>query len=413
MIKNYPTIKWCYRQGYRITEDQKLFISGNGRYNDIKRDVYRRRIVRKNKVVAALPISLFDFFVFQNLGVECLNREFTYEPKDGNRLNYTIDNIIEVPITTPVPKEPKLSPPCRSKIHPYFNAIIPNAVAGAKKAYSFYQQGNSYCFIKQSCVNRLGEPIVADDISKRILIAFLLFGKSALTKDYVIIHDDSKDYTKEAFSLLDRETHNKTLKTKQPNYLKKCRRRTYQKHKEKHKAQSLERYYKIKEDPEAYEELKRYHKKYRTKHKAHLNKLSKEHGKANRKQRTKKEMARRKWIKENDPIRYAKFKAARNIRNRITNVIKLKGLKKLKKNGPFEKMVGLSQEDFYQHIEDQFTTGMTWLNYGKWHIDHIKPLDAFGDDIVKPDIVKVINHYTNLQPLWASDNLSKGCIWNE
>ncbi len=61
--------------------------------------------------------------------------------------------------------------------------------------------------------------------------------------------------------------------------------------------------------------------------------------------------------------------------------------------------VGCTKEEFKAHIESQFVEGMSWDNWTKdgWHIDHIIPLSRGGT-----------NHYTNLQPLWAIDNLSKG-----
>jgi hypothetical protein len=61
--------------------------------------------------------------------------------------------------------------------------------------------------------------------------------------------------------------------------------------------------------------------------------------------------------------------------------------------------VGCTKEEFTHHIESQFTEGMTWDNWNihGWHMDHITPLSKGGT-----------NHYTNLQPLWAADNLVKG-----
>jgi hypothetical protein len=52
---------------------------------------------------------------------------------------------------------------------------------------------------------------------------------------------------------------------------------------------------------------------------------------------------------------------------------------------------------------------MTWENHGQygWHIDHIRPVSSFSAE----EIMQV-NHYTNLQPLWASDNIKKSNKWD-
>lgn len=79
--------------------------------------------------------------------------------------------------------------------------------------------------------------------------------------------------------------------------------------------------------------------------------------------------------------------------------------------------IGLPLDDFKKHIESKFVEGMTWENYGKfgWHIDHIIPLKHFNFEKYandKEELEKRIHeafHYTNLQPLWAKDNISKGC----
>ena len=67
-------------------------------------------------------------------------------------------------------------------------------------------------------------------------------------------------------------------------------------------------------------------------------------------------------------------------------------------------ILGCSFEFFLSHIASQFTEGMTLENYGQWHLDHIVPL---ATATTREDIVR-LNHYTNFQPLWAKDNLSKG-----
>lgn len=69
-------------------------------------------------------------------------------------------------------------------------------------------------------------------------------------------------------------------------------------------------------------------------------------------------------------------------------------------------LLGCSVEALKSHLEKLFTSGMSWTNYGKWHIDHKRPCDSF--DLSDPLQQKVCFHYTNLQPLWAFDNLSKG-----
>lgn len=70
--------------------------------------------------------------------------------------------------------------------------------------------------------------------------------------------------------------------------------------------------------------------------------------------------------------------------------------------------MGCSTETLKLHLEKQFKPGMTWGNHGVkgWHIDHIKPCASF--DLTKPDDQLKCFHYTNLQPLWWHENLSKG-----
>ena len=84
--------------------------------------------------------------------------------------------------------------------------------------------------------------------------------------------------------------------------------------------------------------------------------------------------------------------------------------KNLKRNGYTKRsksleILGCSWSEFYKHIESQFTEGMNWNNRGfyGWHLDHIIPLASAKTE---EDIIR-LNHYTNLQPLWAKDNMEK------
>ena len=73
----------------------------------------------------------------------------------------------------------------------------------------------------------------------------------------------------------------------------------------------------------------------------------------------------------------------------------------------FKNILGCSLDQLKMHLEDQFQEGMSWDNYGLygWHIDHIYPLASF--DLFDPEQLKAAGHYSNLQPLWAEDNLKK------
>ena len=69
-------------------------------------------------------------------------------------------------------------------------------------------------------------------------------------------------------------------------------------------------------------------------------------------------------------------------------------------------LVGCSIEELMKHLESQFQDGMSWDNYGEWHIDHIRPCASF--DLLNEEEQRACFHYSNLQPLWAVDNLRKG-----
>ena len=95
------------------------------------------------------------------------------------------------------------------------------------------------------------------------------------------------------------------------------------------------------------------------------------------------------------------FKLKCTIKSLIFSSIKKNGYSKKTKT---YQILGCSFEEFKQHLERQFTKGMTWENQGKWHMDHIYPVSLAKDE---EEIIR-LNHYTNFQPLWAIDNIKKG-----
>lgn len=81
------------------------------------------------------------------------------------------------------------------------------------------------------------------------------------------------------------------------------------------------------------------------------------------------------------------------------------------RDGKTEELLGCSYDELRQYLEAQFQEGMTWDNWGKggWEVDHKKPLALY--DLTDPEQYREAAHYTNLQPLWESDNRRKGARW--
>jgi hypothetical protein len=102
------------------------------------------------------------------------------------------------------------------------------------------------------------------------------------------------------------------------------------------------------------------------------------------------------------------FKIAKNLRSRLSKTIKNN-----LKFGSAISDLGCSIEEFRQYIQSKFDSKMNWDNYGHkgWHLDHIRPLSSF--DLTNLEQFKYACHYTNLQPLWAKDNLVKSNKYEE
>ena len=102
------------------------------------------------------------------------------------------------------------------------------------------------------------------------------------------------------------------------------------------------------------------------------------------------------------------FRLLDNMRRRVNNALNGKS-----KSARTLELLGCTVEQARQHLESQFKEGMTWENYGiyGWHVDHIVPCASF--DMTKEAEQRKCFHYTNLQPLWAKDNLAKGNKYQE
>ena len=94
------------------------------------------------------------------------------------------------------------------------------------------------------------------------------------------------------------------------------------------------------------------------------------------------------------------FHISHNLRSRFYNAIK----KEYKKSSVL-RYIGCSLSELKFKLEQLFKPGMTWDNYGKWHIDHVIPLNNF-DFSKESEIYKAWN-FNNLQPLWEKENLTK------
>lgn len=167
---------------------------------------------------------------------------------------------------------------------------------------------------------------------------------------------------------------------------------------EGHKAATKRYYEKHKED------LKAKHKAYVQANIETLRTKRKQYWADNRSLMAERKRARIAKSRARDRERYKtdiKFVLTKRLRVRLR-----KALKGNYKKGSAIRDLGCSVDELKIHLESKFTKGMSWDNYGEWHIDHIRPLSSF--DLTDAEQLKQACHYTNLQPLWAADNLSKG-----
>jgi hypothetical protein len=95
------------------------------------------------------------------------------------------------------------------------------------------------------------------------------------------------------------------------------------------------------------------------------------------------------------------YRLVRRLRKRVWDAI-VNGYKA----APTLELIGCSVDVLMGHLEAQFSDGMSWANYGEWHVDHIRPCARF--DLTDPAQQRECFHWSNLQPLWAEENIRKG-----
>lgn len=147
-------------------------------------------------------------------------------------------------------------------------------------------------------------------------------------------------------------------------------------------------------DPEKHKLL---NKLWRDKNRNRHNQNAKDYYKLNRQKANETKRKRRLERRKTDTL----YALKTSVRSLICKAFREKSFKKCSKAC---EIIGCDWRDFKSHIEAQFIDNMSWDNRDQWHIDHIVPLASAKT----PDDVVRLNHYSNLRPLWALDNLKKG-----
>lgn len=122
------------------------------------------------------------------------------------------------------------------------------------------------------------------------------------------------------------------------------------------------------------------------------------------------------WAEKNrDHLRDYHYKRRQRPTQRLINSQRArvcKAMRQISKSDKTINLIGCSAIELKDYLESLFIDGMSWENYGSrgWHVDHIRPCASF--DLSDPEQQEECFHYTNLQPLWAEDNESKGTHYN-
>lgn len=177
-------------------------------------------------------------------------------------------------------------------------------------------------------------------------------------------------------------------------------------YREKHRARIAEMRRSRERMPEYKAKKKARMAEYRAKNRGLLRKKFAEYHAKTRAEYNARSAARRKTRRITD----IQYRTAHLLRGRLSSAMLRYGAGKATDT---MQLLGCTIPQLIHRLERLFKDGMTWENQGLygWHIDHIKPCASF--DLTDPDQQKACFHYTNLQPLWAKDNLIKNDTWIE
>jgi hypothetical protein len=148
------------------------------------------------------------------------------------------------------------------------------------------------------------------------------------------------------------------------------------------------------------EYLKEKHKNWYKENKDHRKEYLKEYREKNYEKIKETKRNYEKTRKSTDPI----YKLIGNFRTAIYTVLKENNVTKY---GHYFEILGYQPQQLINHLEIQFKDGMSWDNYGEWHVDHKLPITYFKFNDVTDDEFKKCWSLENLQPMWGSENISK------
>jgi hypothetical protein len=156
-------------------------------------------------------------------------------------------------------------------------------------------------------------------------------------------------------------------------------------------------------------EFKNHHKLYQREWRAATPELQAGYGKKHYEANKEKHNAYSvKWSRENRRRNHVATLECR-IRSRIGSALRAHLNGTARRAASTMILIGCTMPELAAHLEAQFLPGMTWQDRGRWHIDHIRPCASF--DLTDPEQQRECFHFTNLQPLWAADNLRKSSRW--